>query len=74
MIELHDRIGLPVSSFKEEDKVLIAHPSLLVQSLNKVDDVFTVVNTKLSFGDWKAAVNDRTGQGYVMANGEYSLL
>lgn len=65
--------GLQVSDFNIGDKVKIANPSLIVQSENELDDVFTVVEAELSLGKWKGVVNDRTGRGYVMANGDYFL-
>lgn len=66
--------GLPVSCFKTGDKVKVANPYLIFSSENELDDTFTVVETKLSFGKWKAAINDRTGRGYVMADGDYYLV
>lgn len=63
--------GLPVSEFNIGEKVKIANPFLTVKSENKIDDVFTVVETELSFGKWKGVINDRTGRGYVMADGDY---
>lgn len=66
--------GLAVSSFNIGDKVKLANPYLTVQSENELDDTFTVVATKLSFGDWKGVINDRTGRGYVMSNGDYYLV
>lgn len=74
MRELNERFGLSVEDFKVGDKAIIANPGLLVQSESQVDDVFLVVPTKLSFGDWLGVVNERTGRGYVMANGDYSFL
>lgn len=65
--------GLPVSDFNIGDKAKIANLFLTIQSENEIDDVFTVVETELSFGKWKGAVNDRTGRGYVMADGDYRL-
>ncbi|TCJ00447.1 hypothetical protein [Cytobacillus praedii] len=74
MTSIYERKGIPVQEFNIGDKAMLANPHLLVQSLNKEDDTFTVVETELSFGKWKSAINDRTGYGYVMANGDYCLL
>ncbi len=73
MKALSKRKGISVDKFNVGDKALIANPSLLSQSLNEEDDTFTVIETELSFGKWKAAVNDRTGYAYVMAHGDYCL-
>lgn len=62
--------GLPVSCFKTGDKVKVANPYLIFSSENELDDTFTVVETK----QWKAAINDRTDRGYVMADGDYYLV
>ncbi|MEK3955649.1 MULTISPECIES: hypothetical protein [unclassified Psychrobacillus] len=72
MIKLVERTGLPVESFIIGEKAVIANPSLLIQSENQENDTFTVVATQLSLMDWKAAINDRTGRGYVMSNGDYA--
>ena len=74
MRELKKRTPLHVQVFQEGDKVVIANPGLLIQSENLADDVFTVVKTKLSFGDWLGVTNDRTGRSYVMGHGEYAFL
>lgn len=63
--------GLPVDKFNIGDKAMMANPYLTVGSRNKWDDVFTVVETTLTFGKWKAVVNDRTKDGYVMGDGDY---
>jgi hypothetical protein len=68
---MNDRKGLPVMSFNIGEKVMLANPYLTVNSENEIDDVFTVVKTELSFGEWRDAVNDRTGRGYVMSDGDY---
>ncbi len=73
MKPLSERNGISVDKFNVGDKALISNPSLLVQSMNKEDDTFTVVETELSFGKWKATVNDRTGYGYVMSHGNFCL-
>lgn len=67
------RQGLPVNRFNVGDKVKLANPHLTIQSENEIDDTFTVVDTELSFGKWKSVINDRTGRGYVMSNGDYYL-
>lgn len=72
MKSISERVPLAVKDFREGDKVIIAHPNLLIQSENLVNDTFTVVKTTLSFGDWLGVVNDRTGRGCVMGNGEYA--
>ncbi|MBR2246303.1 MAG: hypothetical protein IJ880_04645 [Bacilli bacterium] len=65
--------GMLVSEFTVGDKVVLANPYLTVGSENKQGDTYTIVKTTLSFGEWKSAINDRTGRGYVMGDGEYRL-
>jgi hypothetical protein len=73
MKKLSERKGMRVDDFNIGDKVLIANPHMLVNSTSNENDTFSVVETELSFGKWKAAVNDRTGYGLVMANGDWCL-
>lgn len=62
--------GLPVRDFKVGDKVMLANPFLSVGSNNHYKDTFTVISTELFFGKWLVIRNDRTGECYVMSDGE----